>query len=117
VLGKSLNEMILSVDSPENDLLPTDEQDRLFLERIAKKIHDSGLVTPAVFFLEMTKPLSLLGSHALVFFGPIINAFIQSENYYRSVQVFEETANVELLLQIIEDLEMQNNIEKIKIHE
>ena len=56
MLGKSLNEMILSVDSPENDLLPTDEQDRLFLERIAKKIHDSGLVTPAVFFLEMTKP-------------------------------------------------------------
>ena len=47
------------------------EEDYIFLEKIAKKIHQHGLVTPAVFFLELTKPLSLLGSHFLVFFGPI----------------------------------------------
>ena len=55
--------------NPNQNSLSLAEQDRLFLERVAKKIHHSGLVTPAVFFLEMTKPLSLLGSHALVFFG------------------------------------------------
>ena len=103
--------------SPNSTSLTLEEQDRQFLERIAKKIHDSGFVTPAVFFLEMTKPLSLLGSHALVFFGPIINAFIQSENYYRSVQVFEESANVELLLQMIESLEEQANLENGDNHE
>ena len=53
----------------------------------------------------MTKPLSLLGSHFLVFFGPILNSFIQAENYYRTVQVFEEPKNVELLLTMIEDLD------------
>ncbi|MBL51355.1 MAG: hypothetical protein CMG57_05300 [Candidatus Marinimicrobia bacterium] len=117
MLDKSLNETILSVESTEDDLIPIDKQDKLFLERIARKIHDSGLVTPAVFFLEMTKPLSLLGSHALVFFGPVINAFIQSENYYRSVQVFEEAANIEFLLQMIESMENQVNIENTKLHE
>tara|TARA_X000001036_G_scaffold191661_1_gene180744 strand:+ start:678 stop:989 length:312 start_codon:yes stop_codon:yes gene_type:complete len=89
-------------DSAELSLTPEDE---LFLEKIAKKIHRHGLVTPAVFFLEMTKPLSLLGSHFLVFFGPILNSFIQSENYYRTIQVFEEPKNVELLLTMIEDLD------------
>ena len=59
----------------------------------------------SVFFLEMTKPLSLLGSHFLVFFGPIINSFIQAENYYRTVQVFEEPKNVEILLEMIEELD------------
>ena len=49
------------------DSLPLREQDRAFLQRLAEKIHKSGFVTPAVFFLEMTKPLALLGSHALVF--------------------------------------------------
>jgi len=85
-----------------------DEQDQLFIERIAKKIYDSGFTTPAIFFLEMTKPLALLGSHFLIFLGPVINSFIQSDNYYRSVQVFEEPANIEYLLKKIEELEFSS---------
>ena len=95
---------ILSFNSHSSELSLTPE-DRQFLENIARKIHQHGLVTPAVFFLEMSKPLSLLGSHFLVFFGPIINAFIRSENYYRTVQVFEEPKNVELLLRMIEEID------------
>ncbi len=95
---------ILSFNSHPGELSLTPE-DRQFLEKIAKKIHKHGLVTPAVFFLEMTKPLSLLGSHFLVFFGPIINSFIRSENYYRTVEVFEEPKNVELLLTMIEEID------------
>ena len=97
--------------------LPLREQDIEFLQRLAEKIHQSGFVTPAVFFLEMTKPLALLGSHALVFFGPVLNAFIQSENYYRTVQVFEEPKNIELLLQMIEALEIDAKVNNGDIHE
>ncbi len=67
--------------NPNSDTLSLEKQDLAFLEKIAKRIHDSGFVTPAILFLEMTKPLALLGSHALIFLGPILNAFIQSENY------------------------------------
>lgn len=81
------------------------EQDKAFIQKIAKRILDSGLVTPAVFFLEMTKPLALLGSHALIFFGPILNAFIQSEHYYRATEIFEDPKNVEYLLSEIERLD------------
>ena len=35
-----------------------EENDRKFLSNIALRVHNSGLVTPAVFFLEMTKPIS-----------------------------------------------------------
>ena len=93
-----------SFNSHPGELSLTPE-DRQFLKKIANKIHQHGLVTPAVFFLEMTKPLSLLGSHFLVFFGPIINSFIRSENYYRTVEVFEEPKNVELLLIMIEEID------------
>ena len=99
----NLKEM-LKFNFEPNELVLT-KDDELFLEKIAKKIHQHGMVTPAVFFLEMTKPLALLGSHFLVFFGPIINSFIQAENYYRTVQVFEEPKNVEILLEIIERLD------------
>ena len=83
-------------------------EENLFIERVAQKIYDSGFVTPAIFFLEMTKPLALLGSHFLIFLGPVINAFIQSDKYYRSAQVFEEPKNIEKLLQAIEKLEFDS---------
>ena len=95
---------IFTYNSESSELLLA-EDDKRFLEKIAKKIHQHGMVTPAVFFLEMTKPLALLGSHFLVFFGPIINSFLQAENYYRTVQVFEEPKNVEILLKLIERLD------------
>ena len=88
------------------------EQDQDFIHRIAKKIHRSGFVTPAIFFLEMTKPLALIGSHFFIFLGPIINSIIQSDNYYRAVQVFEEPQNIEQLLNEIELIEINEKKEK-----
>ena len=81
------------------------EQDIIFIRRVATRIHRTALVTPAVFFLELTKPLALIGSHVMIFFGPIINAFINAEGYYKAAELFEEPANVELLIREIEKLE------------
>ncbi|HIN26338.1 MAG TPA: hypothetical protein EYM74_03405 [Candidatus Marinimicrobia bacterium] len=81
------------------------EWDIIFIRRVAARIHRSGLVTPAIFFLELTKPLALIGSHGMIFFGPIINAFINTEGYYKAAELFEEPANVELLIREIEKLE------------
>ena len=58
-----------------------------------------------MFFLEIIKPMSLLGSHALIFLGPILNSFIQSEDYYRKIEVFEKAENIELLLEMIEKID------------
>jgi len=76
-----------------------------FIRNIAARIHQSGFITPAVFFLELSKPLSLIGSHAMIFFGPIINAFINTEGYYKAAEIFEKPENVELLIQEIENFE------------
>ena len=81
------------------------EQDITFIRNVAARIHRTGMITPAVFFLELTKPLALIGSPAMIFFGPIINAFINTEGYYKAAELFEEPANVELLIREIEKLE------------
>jgi len=77
------------------------------ITRIAGRIIKSGLVTPAVFFLEIVKPFSLLSSHALVFFGPIITAFVNHDKYYRATELLEDPKNVEFLLSEIERLDQQ----------
>lgn len=86
------------------------DQDKAFITRLAKRIQSSGFVTPAIFFLEMTKPLALLGSHAMVFFGPIINAFIQADGYYRAAELFEEPDSIEFLLSEVERLDKEDSL-------
>ncbi len=88
------------------EIQPTlSDQDKNFITRLAKRIQTSGFVTPAIFFLEMTKPLALLGSHAMVFFGPIVNSFIKADGYYRAAELFEEPDTIEFLLSEIERLD------------
>ena len=86
------------------------ELDKQFVTRLAKRIQKSGFVMPAIFFLEMTKPLALLGSHAMVFFGPIVNSFIKADGYYRAAELFEEPDTVEFLLNEIERLDKEDSV-------
>ena len=41
----------------------------------------------------------------MIFFGPIITAFINAEGYYRAAEIFEDPNNVEKLVTEIELLE------------
>ncbi len=99
-------EVDIPIDKNKNSELGIQEKE--VISRIAKKIIDRGFVTPAVFFLELMKPFSLLGSHALVFFGPIITAFIRQDKYYRVTELLEDPKNVEFLISEIERIDTEN---------
>jgi len=83
--------------------------DKQLISQLAKKIVRHGLSVPAIFFLEMVKYLAFFGSQLMIFFGPIITAFIASHMYYRYAELLEDRKNVELLLIEIERLEKNKN--------
>ena len=87
----------------------TDEHNILSI--FAGSIVDKGMTVPALFFLESTKYVSFVGSQIMVFFGPVVTSFINSEKYYNFSELLEDRNNVEFLLDEIEriDLESQNN--------
>ena len=87
----------------------TDEKN--ILSKFAHRIVDRGMAVPVLFFLESTKYASFVGSQLMVFFGPIMTAFIKSEKYYNFSELLEDRKNIEFLLDEIEriDLEIQNN--------
>ena len=87
-----------------NDMLS--EKDIEFLNRLANKIHKSGFVTPSIFFLEMVRPLSSLGGHAMVFMGPIITGFVKADGYYKAAELLNNKQSLVILLDEIERLEM-----------
>ena len=102
-------EVNISIDKNKDSELSNNEKEAI--EKIARKIIDRGFVTPAVFFLELMKPLSLLSSHALVFFGPFVTAFMKQDKYYRFTELLEDPKNVEFLISEIEriDEEIKSN--------
>jgi len=87
--------------------------DKELILSLAKKIVDRGMAVPAIFFLDMMKYLSFFGGQLMIFFGPIITAFISPNYYYKFAELLEDRKNIEFLLLEIERLEtISKNREK-----
>ncbi len=83
------------------------EKQREILEKLAREIVERGLAVPAIFFLETVKPLSFLGTQAMVFFHPIVSAIFPSRIYGELTVILERRENVEWLICAIERLDGQ----------
>jgi hypothetical protein len=71
--------------------------------KIARKVVEREMTVPAVMLLEMIKPLSFIGSQALVFLNPIVSLIVSSEDYYRFTRLMENRENIEKLAVAIEE--------------
>ena len=91
-----------------NNSVTISQSDRELISNLAQKIVKHGMAVPAIFFLEMVKYMSFFASQLLVFFGPVITVFIQSESYYKITHLLEERRNVEFLMIEIERIESDN---------
>jgi hypothetical protein len=87
------------------------QSDKQLISDLAEKVVNHGMAVPAIFFLDMMKYLSFFGGQLMVFFGPIITAFISSQSYYKFADLLEERSNVEFLLTEIERLEIKSDKE------
>jgi len=83
------------------------EEDAQLIESVATRIVRLRMAVPAVFFLESAKPLSFVGSQALVFMEPILKAFLTLPQYGRFARLLEERDNVERLIQSVERLDRE----------
>jgi hypothetical protein len=80
-------------------------EDEALIEVVAARVVKMGMATPAVFFLESVKPLSFLGSQALIFFEPIVRALFHLAQYERFARLMENRESVDRLLERIEALD------------
>ena len=84
------------------------QSDKQLISNLAEKIVNHGMAVPAILFLDMMKYLSFFGGQLMVFFGPIITAFVSSQSYYKFAELLEERQNVEFLMLEIERMESDN---------
>ena len=75
---------------------------RIALEPIADRIFRSGLSIPAIFFLELHKPMTTLIHTATSIGAPFAEPFFGQQRYRTIMQFFESRETAEQLIQLIE---------------
>jgi len=84
---------------------PAEMSDEQLLDAVAGRLVRMRLGVAAVFFLESVKPLSFVGSQALVFLQPFVEAFLSVGSYRRFAHLMEDRKNLERLIQRVEALD------------
>lgn len=85
-----------------DDLALTDDDRRAF-ERLATRIAELRLETPALLAIESARPLSLVAGQALVFFQPFVQALFPVPHLERFARLIERRENVDVLARMIDD--------------
>lgn len=91
-------------------------EDADLLRSVAGRIVRMRMGVAAVFFLESAKPLSFVGSQALVFIEPFVKAFLTLPQYDRFVRLLEDRGNVERLIQEVERLDREQDQREKDLH-
>ena len=76
--------------------------DRKLLWRLAQGLERYNLTVPAIFYLEMHRPIAFIMSSFLLTLRPIIFLFMDSQQYTRVVEMLEKQEAVEELIKFLE---------------
>ncbi|HXS82957.1 MAG TPA: hypothetical protein VN896_09575 [Methylomirabilota bacterium] len=78
------------------------DDDRALLERLARRVVELRLETPALLTLETARPLSVIAGQAMLFFEPFAQALFRLPDYRRIAALVERRDAMEVLASLIE---------------
>jgi hypothetical protein len=73
-----------------------------FVQKVADKITDLGLIGPAILLLEANKPLAFLGSQLLLVVQPTLNIFVHPQLTQQTINLLTDSRQLEQLIQTLE---------------
>ena len=77
--------------------------DRRLLERLAERVVELRMETPAILALESVRPVTLLASQALLFFEPFVRPLFGVAETRRLAALVERREALDALVRMIED--------------
>lgn len=77
-------------------------EDLALLERLARRVAELRLETPAILTLETARPLSLVAGQAMLFFEPFAQMLFRFDDYRRVASLVERRDALETLTRLIE---------------
>lgn len=83
------------------------ESDKNVITELAQKIVRHNMTVPAILFLEAYRPLSFVGSQAMLVFKPIVSLIHSMKSYDVIQRILEERDGIELVIREIERIERE----------
>jgi len=78
------------------------ERQRELMDRLAGRIVQMRMTTPAILFLESVRPLNYVGSQVMVFFAPVVRGFFGLPDWDEIRMVLERRESIGYFLDLIE---------------
>jgi hypothetical protein len=91
---------------PPGPAEPT-EAERPVVDRVCLEIVRRHLTTPALIFLEMSRPLNSLAANAIHFFSPILSVLVTGDEHRRFAEFLDRRGSIDHLSRRIEQLEQK----------
>ena len=108
-MGSRLNKFFQNMFATSTSLSKEDnEKCEGFLYSIAKEIVLRRMASVAIMFLEMYKPVTLIGHQAFLVLEPTLQVFIPKEKYATLMKILEDRGRIEQFIQIIENTEKEH---------
>ena len=89
---------------PPGPAEPTDAQHDC-VEKLCVEVVRRHLSTPALIFLEMSRPMNFIGAQALHFFAPLIYAVTDADGHRHFAAFLEHRGSIDYICRRIEALE------------
>lgn len=85
---------------------PTELQARI-TDRVCREIARRGMTLPAELFLEMSRPLNMVGAAGLHFFTPVLSAVADTAGYEAFAAMLEHRGSVDYVLSRLDAAEAE----------
>jgi len=92
------------------------ERETELINKVARKIVDSEMETPAIWLLQTIKPLTFIGGELSYFYLAPFLPFLDDLGY-TFLDTFEKRKNIEILIKTVERLEKEKSKENKKIQQ
>lgn len=76
---------------------------RQSLTALAEGVHRRRLVAPAIFFLEMYKPLLGVANALVIFSQPLVASLLGSQRIEQTIQLLSARENIEDFVRLLEE--------------
>jgi hypothetical protein len=91
---------------PPGPAEPT-EAERPTVDRVCLEIVRRHLTTPALIFLEMSRPLNSLAANTIHFFSPMLSVLVTGDEHQRFAEFLDRRGSIDYLSRRIEELEQK----------
>ena len=91
-----------------DDAAPTSGQ-LILLDRLASELDRRGMTTPAIAFLEMSRPMNYISAQALHMLTPVVSALTDARGYEEFIKFLERRDAIDMLIERLERPKKESN--------